>query len=134
PSCSGCHGGNGRGAPPTASGEPFLGLLLRLSIPGADAHGGPLPDPNYGGQFNQRAILGVPTEGDATVSYQEMPGAYVDGASYSLRKPTYAMTNLAFGPLGAGIMVSPRVAPQLVGLGLLEAVPEATIRVLADAN
>src|SRR5438105_313377 len=34
-SCSGCHPGNGRGAAP-APGDPFLALLVRLSIPGAD--------------------------------------------------------------------------------------------------
>ncbi|HEX9648783.1 MAG TPA: di-heme oxidoredictase family protein, partial [Alphaproteobacteria bacterium] len=39
---------------------------------------------------------------------------------------------LAFGPLGDDAMLSPRVAPATIGLGLLEAVPEATILALAD--
>ncbi len=96
-SCSGCHFNNGRGAPPQKDGDPFLGLLLRLSIPGADPHGAPLGDPNYGDQLNQNAILGVPAEGTPSVSYAEMPGTYADGESYSLRSPTYTISNPASG-------------------------------------
>jgi CxxC motif-containing protein (DUF1111 family) len=129
-SCSGCHANNGRGAPPSA-GEPFLALLLRLSIPGVDAHGGPNPDPGYGDQLQSQAILGVPAEGTPAVTYDEEPGAYGDGTPYSLRAPTYRIDALAFGPLGEGAMMSPRLAPQLVGVGLLQAIPEETIRALA---
>src|SRR5262245_17364682 len=57
-SCSGCHDGDGRGPPPTAEGEPMMALLMRLSIPGMDAHGGPLPEPSYGEQLQNRGILG----------------------------------------------------------------------------
>jgi CxxC motif-containing protein (DUF1111 family) len=45
-SCGGCHVQDGRGAPPDftrgLSDQP-VGLLLRLSIPGKDVHGGPCP-------------------------------------------------------------------------------------------
>ena len=58
-SCSACHTSNGRGAPPATPDEPFLGLLLRLGVPGTNEHGGPNPDPTYGGQLNPFAILGV---------------------------------------------------------------------------
>jgi CxxC motif-containing protein (DUF1111 family) len=132
--CAACHDNNGRGAPPTSDGEAFLGLLLRLSAPGNDPHGGPLPDPNYGDQLNPYAILGVPPEGTPRVSYTEMPGAYADGAPYSLRAPTYSIDALSFGPLAPGIMISPRLAPQVVGLGLLEAVDEQTILGFAAQN
>jgi len=130
-SCSACHFKDGRGAPPEAS-EPFLGLLLRLSIPGQDEHGGPLAEPVYGGQFNHRAILGVPAEGTSSVEYVEVPGAYADGTPYSLRRPTYRLADLAFGPIDPRVMISPRVAPFMIGLGLLEAVDEADILALAD--
>ena len=133
-SCSGCHQGNGRGAPPTSEAEPFLGLLVRLSVPGTDAHGGPPPDPRYGGQFNSRSILGVPSEGEPAVSYVEVPGAYGDQEPYSLRMPRYSFPQLHYGPLAADILISPRVAPQLSGIGLLEAVPEETLVGFAEAN
>jgi CxxC motif-containing protein (DUF1111 family) len=131
-SCSACHFKDGRGAPPTKPDEPFLGLLVRLSIPGEDPHGGPLGEPNYGGQLNPFAVLGVPAEGTATVSYEEAPGHYADGEAYSLRRPTYAFSSLAFGPFAEGTLFSPRVAPANFGLGLLQAVPEDEIRALAD--
>ncbi len=133
-SCSGCHSNNGRGAPPQSAGDPFLGLLLRLSIQGTDAHGGPAPDPVYGGQLQPNGILGVPGEGTPSVSYVEMPGMYADGEGYSLRKPTYSIDNLSFGPLDPDEMVSPRLAPQTVGLGLLEAVDAGTIVAFAAQN
>ena len=134
-SCSGCHSNNGRGAPPQSDGgDPFLGLLLRLSIPGTDAHGGPAPDPNYGNQLQPNGILGVPGEGTPSVSYVEAPGTYGDGEGYSLRVPTYSIGSLNFGPLDPNEMVSPRLAPQTVGLGLLEAVDPSTILAFAAQN
>ena len=126
-SCSGCHANNGRGATPEATDGQFLGLLLRLSVSGADPHGGPAPEPSYGDQLQPYAILGVPGEGTPRVTYAEEPGSYGDGTSYSLRRPTYTIDSPMFGPLAADVMMSPRLAPQTVGLGLLEAVDEATI-------
>jgi CxxC motif-containing protein (DUF1111 family) len=131
-SCSSCHFKDGRGAPPENESEAFLGLLIRLSVPGEDATGGPLPEPTYGGQFNHRSILGVPAEGTARVTYEEVAGAFADGTPYSLRRPSYAFADLAFGPMAEDTMISPRVAPVMVGLGLLEAIEEASILALAD--
>src|SRR6185295_11008831 len=133
-SCSGCHGNNGRGAPPAQAGEKFLGLLLRVSVPGSDEHGGPMPDPSYGLQINQNAILGVPAEAALVVTYTESAGSYDDGTAYSLRIPSYTFASVSFGPLGPGGMISPRVAPQMIGLGLLEAVSEDTVLGFAQKN
>jgi len=133
-SCAACHFKDGRGAPPQEADEQFLGLLIRLSVPGVAADGGPVGDPSYGGQFNHKSILGVAAEGNSTVTYVEVPGVFGDGTAYSLRKPTYEFTELAFGPFGDGIMVSPRVGPAMIGLGLLEAVDESTLVALADED
>jgi CxxC motif-containing protein (DUF1111 family) len=132
-SCSGCHDNNGRGATPDGD-EPFLGLLLRLSVAGANEHGGPQPDPVYGDQLQPYAILGVPAEGTPRVTYTEQPGSYGDGEAYSLRAPAYTVVDLKLGPLADGVLISPRLAPQMVGLGLLEAVDEATIEGFAATN
>ena len=132
-SCSACHDNNGRGAPPQGD-EPFLGLLLRLSVDGMNEDGGPQPDPVYGDQLQPYAILGVPAEGTPRVTYTEQPGTYADGEPYSLRAPTYSVDDPKFGPLADGILISPRLAPQMVGLGLLEAVDEETINGFAATN
>jgi CxxC motif-containing protein (DUF1111 family) len=133
-SCSSCHFRDGRGAPPMTPDESFIGLLFRLSIPGETAEGAPLGDPNYGTQLNQAAILRVPSEGRAAVTYEEIPGTYADGNAYSLRRPLYTFPQLAFGPLANEILVSPRTAPFLIGLGLLEAVDEQTILSRVDPD
>lgn len=131
-SCAACHFKDGRGAPPQEPGEEFLGLLVRLSIPGEAPDGGPLGDPVYGGQFNHKSILTVPAEGTSSVTYVEVPGTFGDGTAFSLRKPTYEFTDLAFGPFAEGIMFSPRTGQAMIGLGLLEALDETTIVALAD--
>jgi CxxC motif-containing protein (DUF1111 family) len=130
-SCSACHLHDGRGRPPAES-ESAVSLLVRLSIPGGDPMTGPLADPVYGLQLNNRAILGVPPEGREVITYTEVPGTFADGDGYSRRRPELAFADLAFGPLSPGAQTSARVAPHLVGLGLLAAVPEETIRAFAD--
>ena len=132
-SCSTCHFKDGRGAPPSGE-EPFSGLLLRLSVPGEDEHGEPLPDPSYGGQFNHLAINGVETEGVAVIEHQTRGGEFDDGTPYSLEAPSYVFSQLNFGPLADDVMVSPRVAPPVFGLGLLEAIADETLEQLADPD
>lgn len=133
-SCSSCHLLDGRGKPPDGPDDGERGLLLRLSIPGAGPHGGPLPEPVYGGQLQDRAIVGVPIEGEFIIVYQEMPGVFADGEPYSLRRPTYQFRKLAFGVMNPETLISPRVAPAVVGMGLLEAIPEADILSAADPD
>jgi CxxC motif-containing protein (DUF1111 family) len=133
-SCSGCHFHDGRGRPPLTVDEPMLSMLLRLSVPGEDEHGGPKPEPNYGGQLQPFAIADVPPEGQVAIEWSERAGEYDDGQPYSLREPSYEISELAFGELAQDVMISPRVAPQMIGLGLLEAIPEATILGFADPD
>jgi CxxC motif-containing protein (DUF1111 family) len=109
-------------------------MLLRLSVPGADARGAPVPEPSYGGQLQGRSIPGVPAEGRPGVTYEEVEGRFGDGEPYSLRRPSYSIETPGYGPLADDVLVSPRVAPHLVGLGLLEAVPEETLRALSDPD
>lgn len=133
-SCAGCHFKDGRGRPPEYDGETPTGLLIRLSIPERNLVGGYLPDPTYGGQFQDNAVEGVLPEGTLRVEYTEIAGTFADGTAYSLRQPTYHLENLNYGELDAEVMMSPRVAPQMIGMGLLEAIDEDTILALADPN
>lgn len=133
-SCGSCHFKDGRAKPPATPDETLNGLLFRLSIPTMGDHGQLMPDPSYGGQFQDKAILNVQKEGLVRVSYEEMTGSYEDGSTYSLRKPVYEFHDLGYGALHPDVLVSPRIAPQMPGLGLLENVPEADILARADEN
>jgi CxxC motif-containing protein (DUF1111 family) len=133
-SCAGCHFKDGRGRPPETPGEAPTGFLIRLSIPERDLRGAYLPDPNYGGQFQDQSILGGQGEGDFQVIYEEIPGTFADGSPYRLRRPRYELTALQYGDLHPEVMFSPRVANQMIGLGLLEAIPEDHLLALADPN
>ena len=142
-SCSGCHHLDGRGAPPSAPGEVSASLVFLLSQPADETPSGTapdgvhwetIPDEQYGVQLNHLAVLGVEPEGEASVTYEELPGQYLDGMPYSLRRPQYTFTSLRYGEFSPRIMVSPRVAPHMVGMGLLEAIDEATLTALADPD
>ena len=133
-SCSGCHTKDGRGRPPENNQGPMESMLLRISIPGKTANGGVMPHPAYGDQISERAILHVEPEGRAEITYSELPGAYGDGEKFSLRQPYYAISDLKYGDLGKDTMISPRVAPAMIGLGLLQSVPDETLLALADPD
>ena len=133
-SCSGCHAKDGRAAPPTpGDAAPGPGLLVRLSVPGAGARGEPNPEPTYADQLQDRAVPGVPAEGTVEITYTDADGRMADGTPYTLSRPTYRLKP-ALGPVAPGTMLSPRVAPAIVGMGLLEAIPEADIVARSDPD
>lgn len=131
-SCAGCHTKDGRGRPPESGLGPMDSMLLRLSVPGTDSHGEPKPVPGYGDQLSERGIRDVPPEGVVRIEYSDVHGRYGDGEAFVLRKPQVRIESPAYGPLPADLMMSARVAPHMIGLGLLEAVPDATLHALAD--
>lgn len=130
-SCSGCHFKDGRGRPPEYMGELQHGLLIRLSVAGTGLHGEPVPHSAYGGQLQDQAISNVIPEGSFAINYTEVPGQFSDGTSYSLRRPDYQLDFTGYGG-ASGVMFSPRVANQMIGLGLLEALSESTILERSD--
>ncbi|MCW3084373.1 MAG: thiol oxidoreductase [Bacteroidetes bacterium] len=131
-SCSSCHVSDGRGKPP-GPGEQMVSMLFRVSIPGEDEHGGPMPAPGFGGQLQQRAIAGSTPEATIGITYTYQTYFFPDGQSYELRTPTY-MLQTPYCPVPAGMMLSPRVAPPVFGLGLLEAIPEWALLAHQDVN
>ena len=160
--CQGCHKEDGRGNPPNDSdgdGEtdlPMVSMLVRISIPVIEptdpvvVRNGVQPDSTYGGQLqvfggletpgkeaiHDAALSGQPEDavGEAFVSilYEYVAGQYNDGTSYELRQPTYRIRDLAYGPFDDHVQFSPRIASQVAGMGLLEAIPEAVILSYAD--
>ena len=130
-SCVNCHRNDGGGFPSTGSSN--SGLLFRISIPGTDEHGGPLAAPGFGLQIQDQALLGASPEASATISYTDQVVTYPDGTSVTLHKPAYGLQN-SYTALPGSYMLSPRLAPRLVGMGLLENIPESTILSFVDAG
>lgn len=140
--CSECHINNGRGGPPASGKEQLSTMLVRLSLPGTNEHGGPKPDPNYGDQFQNNALQAqevdlryahemVPAEAALYLDWEEQVLTLHDGEKVPMRKPKLRIENLAFGPLGEGAMLSIRNTQPVIGLGLIEAVSEDSLKAIA---
>ena len=144
--CQRCHIKDGRGHAPEANDTNSVSMLVRLSIPPQNEADiklldsgkvNSLNDPVYGGQLQDVAIAGLDAEGQISISYTEIPIRLNGGATVSLRKPRLSLTDLNYGKLHSEIMMSARVAPQMIGLGLLEAISEKDIIAkedILDAN
>ncbi len=132
-SCEGCHIRNGRGSVPQFEGDRSSGLLLRISVPGVGSNGNIVPVPGFGGQLQNKAVFGVQAEGKLSKSEVEEVVTYLDGLSTTLARPTYSIKD-PYQALPGNVLISPRLAPPVHGLGLLEAVPEKDILALADEN
>ena len=145
--CQNCHLKDGRGHVPAynsdrdAMTDQAVSLFLRLSRPAlteADkqqqAKYGPLPDPVYGGQLQNMATPGITPEGEMKLTYTTKTVTYPDGREAELRVPHYELINPAYGQPTAGLHMSPRIAPLMVGLGLLELISEQDILKNADPD
>lgn len=144
-SCQRCHLKGGRGHPPEGPDDTTVSMLMRVSIPRVS---GPsrseiteikeylasMPEPTYGEQIQDFGIASHASEAELKIFYDEIEIALSGGEVASLRNPTYALSNLGYGPTHPDIMLSPRVAPQMIGLGLLDAIPASDILALADQN
>lgn len=139
-SCVACHVQAGRGRASDSGAGPLFQQTLRLSIAGEDAYGGPNPDPNYGLQIQSFDIINSKDqkrqagEGEVHVDWKTSSFRFADGETVTLRKPVARVEKLNFGPLAPGLMTSLRNTQAIYGLGYLEAVSEADILALADAQ
>jgi CxxC motif-containing protein (DUF1111 family) len=138
-SCQTCHIKDGRGHPPDA-GEEMISTLVRISIPNPEGSSekdllkssGVTPHPVYGDQLQNRAILGVAAEANVTFAWEEITGAFPDGQAYSLRKPRLVLSDAGYGEFDDVMLVSPRVAQTMIGVGLLDTISSADLEALAD--
>lgn len=138
-SCQACHVKDGRGTVPgfdPLAQSDAVALLVRLSLPESSEEArrrvgqgevASLPDPTYGHQLQPFAVPGLPAEGRLLIEYQEMPVQLNGGETAMLMKPAYRVEDLAYGPLHPQTRLSPRLAPPMLGLGLLEAIHEGDI-------
>ena len=121
-SCDGCHRNGGRGK--SLLDDPnSLATVVRISI--RDAAGNPQPHPRYGSQFQTQAAYAA--GGEATIA---MRSATV---GESLRKPLLHVETPHGEPQDSWLL-SARVAPALIGMGLLASIAEEDLLVRADAD
>lgn len=136
--CQNCHIRDGRGHPPGPDALNAVSMLVRLSIAPATGQQallervGVIPEPTYGTQLQDMAIPGIAPEGKVRVAYSAVEVRFDDGFRVALRKPQLQISQLGYGPLHPDTQLSARIAPPMIGLGLLEAIPEAAI--LANAT
>ena len=141
--CERCHVKDGRGRPPLNPDEPAISMFLRLSVPPASEGERTalaeksvlrIPEPTYGGQLQNFGVPGLAAEGQMQITYEEEAVELNGGEVASLRRPSYEITDLGYGPLAPGTMMSPRVAPPMIGVGLLEAIHPEDILARADPD
>ncbi len=135
--CQSCHVKDGRGHAPMTSRDDADSLLIRLAMPATtDEQRHQLQSsliekvahPMYGGQLQDRGIQGVPAEARVSVKWTDKPVTFADGHIETLRAPTFTLTNPGYGAFDEELMVSPRIALPMIGLGLLEQIPDADIK------
>lgn len=139
--CQRCHIKDGRGHPPANNEDNRVSMLLRLSIPSQNQNdeeylkkNNAIPDPVYGGQLQDHSVSGIHAEGQFAIQYKEIPVLLADNETVYLRQPDYQLTNLHHGKPDSQLRVSPRIAPQMIGLGLLEAISPEDIIKQADED
>ncbi len=116
---------------------------MRLSIPPQTAEQKKLissgralviPEPTYGGQFQDLSIQGHQGEGHMDIRYEYFDVTLADGTIVQLRRPHYTATDLKYGPMQKNVLISPRLTPPMIGLGLLDAIPSQDILLFADPD
>jgi len=131
--CQNCHIKDGRGHLPKPGSPHSVSMLVRLSIPATEKdeqallYNGVVPDPTYGGQFQDFAVPNIKSEGKVNISYETHQVVLGDGEVITLRKPIVSLDDLNYGAMHPDIMTSLRMAPPMIGLGLLEAIDEKTL-------
>lgn len=142
-SCQSCHIKDGRGHPPVDENDSAISMFLRLSVPPrTPAEFAALesrqllsiPEPTYGGQFQDLAVPGLQAEGRMVITYAEEEVELADGEIASLRRPTYRVADLGYAEMDREVMLSPRVTPPMIGLGLIEAIHPGDILALTDPD
>ncbi|NAX20019.1 di-heme oxidoreductase family protein [Vibrio sp. V39_P1S14PM300] len=139
--CQNCHIKDGRGHPPERNDQHAVSMLVRLSIPAMTAEqkhvfirDGVVPEPTYGAQLQDFALPDQKAEGVVDITYTSIPVLFSDGTQVTLRKPKLKIVDLQYGPMHPETQFSARVAPPMIGLGLLESIPDSTLLTWAQSG
>lgn len=127
-SCEGCHKNGGRGR--SLMDDPHaLATVVRISVQSLDGTFG--PHERYGTQLQVKSTYRP--EGEASVA-MDAEAVAVSGTEVMLRRPHLTVTPHDPGEDPTDWQLSPRVAPALLGMGLLAAIPESDILANADPD
>lgn len=132
--CGACHAGNGRGVSQIGPSTFGSQALIRISLPAGEpaVPGGPVPVGELGTQLQDHAVAGLP-EARVDLQWVETADAYGDGEPFTLRDPRIDARRPDGTALPA-MEMSYRQAQPMIGLGLLEAIADATLLALADPD
>lgn len=130
-SCGGCHFKDGRGAIGFPHRPPGSAMLVKVSLRGFDKNGQVRNLPGFPEQLQDHSVAGT-TRFNIKLRWRQRVGKYPDGTEFQIRSP-----NLSFDIPGVDpkrVVSSLRSTPPVVGMGLLEAIPVATILALGDPD
>lgn len=130
--CATCHRGGGQTPVVLEPGELPAAASLALRV-GNVQDGKLTPHPALGEQVQTSAVTGLGAEGRLVLSYDTQPVTLADGMVVELRRPRFAIANDS-GSAAAVDWLSPRLAQDLHGVGLLERIPFARMADLADPD
>lgn len=93
-----------------------------------------IPEPVYGKQIQPFAYPGAKAEAHISLTYQTLITRFPDQKAVKLRKPVYQLSAPGYGEFDNGLQISARVAPRMLGLGILDSIPDSALRALADPD
>ncbi len=142
--CQNCHVRDGRGQAPDGVEIGFDTLLFRTSksvysydeqVQMENGELTNVPDQSFGGQLQHQAIESVDHEVNFDVVYTSRIVEFSDGYTVTLRQPIWHFDEVPNDYLiNDDTVFSARVAPSMIGLGLLQLIDESDIQKLADEN
>jgi CxxC motif-containing protein (DUF1111 family) len=144
--CANCHPRNAIGSVYNKNNNISRNYVTRLSIPsnGSFEHkemlkySGFIEEPTYGEQISINGVQGVPYEAKSIIKYQNSTITYPDGEKTILSKPLqgveYQLKELQYGKLDKNVSITNRLAPALIGLGLIEKLTDKQILENEDIN
>ena len=144
--CINCHPRNGRGSLFTKKNTISRAYVTRLSIPSTDSkvhkkmlkYTGFVEEERYGAQISINGVPGVPYEAKPILRYKRLPLVYPDGSVVVLKQPLAGIKNklrdLQYGSMNKDVSITNRLAPALIGLGLLEKITDKQILANEDID
>ncbi|HEY5715845.1 MAG TPA: di-heme oxidoredictase family protein [Psychromonas sp.] len=144
--CQDCHIRDGRGHASKAEigkkGSDFNSMLLRASKSAISSEQqaaialslmANVPDSCIGGQLQHQSSFGIAEEGSQAVSYEYFKVKFADGFTQELRKPTWHVKANGCA-IDEDSVLSARVAPAMIGLGLIALIDEQQIVAKQDIH
>lgn len=131
--CASCHQNNGGGSAITSPGQIDRSIAVKL-FNDKSPRQAYLGDPVYGNQVAINGNADIPFEARVRTDVRSVSHRYADGEHIQLQTPRIVLDQLNYGPLDVKTTVNPVKAPVLIGLGLIESIPEDQILANVDED